>query len=44
MFIGEIEEVGVIEPVVVPESRPAEAPGEPVTAAPGRIEEPVPAG
>lgn len=44
MYIGEIEEVGVIEPVVVPESRPAEVPAEPVTTAPSRFEEPVPAG
>lgn len=43
MFIGEIEEVGIIEPVVVPESRP-EPQAEPATAAPSRVEEPVPAG
>jgi hypothetical protein len=36
MFIGEIEEVGVIEPISMPESLPAEQPETPV-------EEPVPA-
>jgi hypothetical protein len=36
MFIGEIEEVGVIEPISLPESIPAEQPEAPV-------EEPVPA-
>ena len=36
MFIGEIEEIGVIEPVSVPEELPSEQPVAPV-------EEPVPA-
>jgi hypothetical protein len=44
MFIGEIEEVGVIEPVVAPESRPVDPLAEPVTETPSRFEEPVPAG
>jgi len=30
MFIGEIEEIGVIEPVSVPEDLPAERPATPV--------------
>lgn len=42
MFIGEIEEVGIIEPIVIPESVPAERETEqPIRR---RIEEPVPAG
>lgn len=42
MFIGEIEEIGVIEPLVVPEVLPVERESEP--AEPRRVEEPVPAG
>lgn len=30
MFIGEIEEIGVIEPVALPEPRPSEPPETPV--------------
>jgi hypothetical protein len=30
MFIGEIEEIGVIEPVVLPEPLPVELPDTPV--------------
>jgi hypothetical protein len=40
MFIGEIQEVGIIEPLVVPEPVPPERETEPI---PRRIEEPVPA-
>ena len=36
MFIGEIEEIGTIEPIEMPETRPAEEPAVPA-------EEPVPA-
>ena len=36
MFIGEIEEIGVIEPISMPESEPVSEPVAPV-------EEPVPA-
>ena len=36
MFIGEIEETGVIEPLAVPETEPVREPNAPV-------EEPVPA-
>ena len=42
MFIGEIQEVGIIEPLVVPESIPVERETEQPT--PRRIEEPVPSG
>jgi hypothetical protein len=42
MFIGEIEEVGIIEPLVVPGSVPTEHETE--QPIPRRIEEPVPAG
>jgi hypothetical protein len=42
MFIGEIEEIGVIEPLVVPESLPLERESEPADRR--RVEEPVPAG
>lgn len=42
MFIGEIEEVGVIEPLAVPETHPGERETEPVD--PRRVEEPVPSG
>jgi hypothetical protein len=42
MVIGEIQEVGVIEPLVVPESAPAERETE--QPIPRRVEEPVPAG
>jgi hypothetical protein len=41
MVIGEIQEVGVIEPLVVPESAPAERETEPPM--PRRVEELVPA-
>lgn len=41
MFIGEIQEVGIIEPLVVPESVPVERETEPI---PRRIEEPAPSG
>jgi hypothetical protein len=44
MFIGEIAAVGIIEPGVVPESRPADPSAEPVTVTPSRFEEPGPAG
>jgi hypothetical protein len=43
MYIGEIEEIGVIEPISVPESQPAEADPQPDGVVPLRIEEPVPA-
>lgn len=42
MFIGEIQEVGIIEPLIVPESVPAERETE--RPIPPLIEEPVPAG
>jgi hypothetical protein len=42
MFIGEIEEVGIIEPLVIPGSVPAERETE--QPIPRRIEEPVPTG
>lgn len=42
MFIGEIQEVGIIEPLVVPEPVPIERETEQPT--PRRIEEPVPSG
>lgn len=44
MFIGEIEEIGVIEPLVVPETVPAEHERETEPAEPRRVEEPVPTG
>jgi hypothetical protein len=45
MVIGEIQEVGVIEPLVVPEDAPESAPAEHETEQPmpRRVEEPVPA-
>jgi hypothetical protein len=43
MYIGEIEEIGIIEPVTVPESEPAEADREFDGVVPLPIEEPVPA-
>ena len=43
MFIGEIQEVGIIEPLVVPEPVPAERETE-LPPIPRRVEEPVPAG
>jgi hypothetical protein len=42
MFIGEIQEVGIIEPLVIPESVPAEHEIEQPSIP--RVEEPVPAG
>jgi hypothetical protein len=41
MFIGEIEEVGIIEPLVIPGSVPERETEQPI---PRRIEEPVPTG
>jgi hypothetical protein len=43
MFIGEIQEVGIIEPLVVPETLPAERETT-ESPIPRRVEEPVPAG
>lgn len=40
MYIGEIEEIGVIEPISLPESQPAETDPE-NDVVPLRIEEPV---
>lgn len=43
MYIGEIEEVGIIEPVEIPESQPAEVEPDREGAVSRKVEEPVPA-
>jgi hypothetical protein len=43
MYIGEIEEVGIIEPVAMPESQPAETDPDREGAVPRKVEEPLPA-
>jgi hypothetical protein len=43
MHIGEIQEVGIIEPLTIPEVQPTEVDPADEGALPRRIEEPVPA-
>jgi hypothetical protein len=43
MYIGEIEEVGIIEPVAIPESQPADTEPDLERAVPRKAEELVPA-
>jgi hypothetical protein len=43
MYIGEIEEIGIIEPLTIPESKPVETDPDHEQTAPRKIEEPVPA-